>query len=95
VPRLDAVSDYIKYATDGGFRLVWLEDVSKETARTWDICLDVITNPGLWKLAYTMGTEFVSFLKTFKNMGDGVATGAFRYALLVSEKPTVAELAEQ
>ncbi len=45
VPRLDAMSDYLRLMHGAGLRLLWLQDVSKETARTWDICLDVVANP--------------------------------------------------
>jgi tocopherol O-methyltransferase len=94
VPRLDAVTDYISNITAHGLRLVWLEDVSKETAATWDICLSAIANPSLWSLAWAKGRDFVAFMETFKNMRDGFATGAFRYVLLVSEKPSVEQLRE-
>lgn len=87
LPSLDAVSHYITLLTAAGLRLVWLEDVSKETAATWDICLSAVTNPSTWSLAWTLGKDFVAFLETFKSMRDGFASGAFRYALLVAEKP--------
>lgn len=92
MPRLDSITDYITGITGCGLRLVWLEDVSKETAATWDICLSAIANPSLWSLAWTMGTDFVAFLETFKNMREGFATGAFRYALMVAEKPAAEQL---
>jgi hypothetical protein len=41
----------------------------------------------LWELAARHGREFVAFLKSFRAMREGFKSGAFRYALMVSEKP--------
>jgi hypothetical protein len=77
----------------GGLRVVYMEDVSMATARTWDLCLSTIASPSLWALAASRGLEFVAFLKAFKAMRDGFASGCFRYALIVAEKPRAEELA--
>jgi tocopherol O-methyltransferase len=87
LPKLDTMSTYISLLTAAGLRLVWLEDVSKETAQTWDISISAIMNPSMWSLAWTLGSDTIQFVKTFQNMKEGFSSGAFRYGLLVAEKP--------
>lgn len=89
LPPMETPSGYVNLAVAAGLRPLFYEDVSKETARTWDVCLELITNPSLWAMATTMGSDFVDFLVSFKAMRDGFASGAFRFSLLVMEKPTL------
>jgi tocopherol O-methyltransferase len=93
LPPMKTPSEYVNYAVAVGLRPIFYEDVSKETARTWDICLELIANPALWAMATTMGRDFVAFLHSFLAMKDGFATGAFRFSLLVNEKPTAEQTA--
>jgi len=92
LPPLCTATDYVRLAGDAGLRPVFYEDVSKETARTWDISLGLVSNPAVWALATSMGPDFIAFLKSFTAMRDGFATGAFRFALFVCEKPTAEQL---
>jgi len=50
-----------------------------------DISLSLL-NPSLFALAFTLGADFVNFLKAFQAMRRGFANGSFRYAVLVFEK---------
>ena len=45
-------------------------------------------------MAITMGLDFVNFLKAFTAMRDGFSTGAFRYGLMVAEKPPTDQISE-
>lgn len=92
LPPLCTAAEYVSLAADAGLRLVFYEDVSKETARTWDISLGLVASPAIWSLAASMGPDFVAFLKSFTAMRDGFATGAFRFSLFVCEKPTDEQL---
>lgn len=74
-------------AISAGMRLVWVEDVSARTAKTWDIGIAAIANPSTWGLAWTMSRDFIAFLEAFAAMRAGYASGAFRYACMVAEKP--------
>jgi len=91
LPKLEPVSRYFTLFTEAGGRIIYVDDVSKYCARTWDICLDLIAKPALWKMAWTMGSDFVAFLNAFKAMRDGFAVGAFRFTIVIGEKPTVEE----
>jgi tocopherol O-methyltransferase len=84
---LPDLSEYQKHFADNGLRLVHYEDISPKVAKTWDICLDIAKDRTLWRLASEHSKEFVSFLKSFKAMRDGFRSGAFRYGVLVVEKP--------
>ena len=78
LPRLDAMPDYAAGMSAAGLRLVWLLDVSKETAKTWDISMKLCADPALWQLMIGMGPDFINFLKAFGAMRDGFAAGVFR-----------------
>lgn len=80
-------SEYEKHFENNNLRLLFYEDISAEVARTWDLCLDIIKDKTLLQLAVRHGKEFVNFLKSFKAMRGGFRTGAFRYAVMILEKP--------
>jgi hypothetical protein len=89
---MKTVTDYINMFTSAGGRVIFVDDISKECAKTWDICLDLIANPAVWSMAATMGTDFIAFLKSFMAMKQGFATGAFRFTIVVGQKPTDEEM---
>ena len=93
LPPMKTVTNYIDMFTSAGGRVLFVDDISKETAKTWDICLDLIAKPAVWSMAVTMGTDFVAFLKSFLSMQSGFASGAFRFTIIVGEKPTDEQLA--
>lgn len=84
---LPDMAEYQSYISGNNLRLLHYEDISARVARTWDICLGMMREKAVWQLATQHGREFVAFLKSFKAMRDGFQSGAFRYALLVVEKP--------
>eukprot|EP01114_Cavostelium_apophysatum_P012889 TRINITY_DN2997_c0_g1_i1.p1 TRINITY_DN2997_c0_g1~~TRINITY_DN2997_c0_g1_i1.p1 ORF type:complete len:282 (-),score=73.03 TRINITY_DN2997_c0_g1_i1:29-874(-) len=85
LPHLNTIFDYISMLHQAGFRLVYSKDISKQTAKTWDICLSLIANPALWSLALNMGTDFVAFLKSFQAMKSAFCK-EFLYGMIVAEK---------
>ena len=54
--------------------------------RTWDLCLELLRDKTFWSFAAQRGGEFVAFLRAFKAMRAGFASGAFRYIAIVAEK---------
>lgn len=68
------------------FELIFYRDISAEVARTWDLCLEIIDRNTLWSLAALKGSDVLEFLRSFRAMRRGFASGAFRYALLVAER---------
>lgn len=84
---LPSLAEYKGHIDDNGLRLLHYEDISARVAQTWAVCLSMMKEKAVWQLAAQHGKEFVAFLKSFKAMRDGFKSGAFRYALLVIEKP--------
>ena len=83
---------YCNLLVAAGGRPIFMDDVSQECAKTWDICLDMLAKPELWGLAASMGTDFVAFLKSFHAMKEGFRTGAFRFTILIGEKPVLGQV---
>jgi len=90
LPRLSTLQDYAEALQRQGFKVLETEDISRQTAKTWDICLDLIASPSLWKLAVTNGKDFLHFLKAFQSMRAGFSSKAFIFGIVIAEK--IAEL---
>ncbi len=43
--------------------------------------------PSLMGIAYGLGADFVAFVQAFRAMKEGFEVGAFRYSILIAEKP--------
>jgi tocopherol O-methyltransferase len=84
--RLSTCAEYVRLLESNRFRILYCEDLSKHVAKTWDIGLEIIAQKTFWKLATKKGTDFVSFLRAFRAMQKGYASGAFRYVAIVAEK---------
>lgn len=83
---LPNLAEYKEHFDRNNLKLRYYEDISSKVAHTWDVCLDIAKDRVLWRLAYEHSKEFVGFLKSFKAMRNGFKSGAFRYALMISEK---------
>lgn len=81
--------EYERHLAARGLRLESYRDISAEVARTWDLCLELIRDRALWRVARQRGPDVVAFLGSFRAMRRGFASGAFRYAVLHAGKPAV------
>lgn len=91
--KLQIMDDYEHFLNSAGLRIMHREILNKNCAKTWDLCLDIISNKAFWELAAKHGSEFIAFLKAFRAMRAGFASGNFVYGLFVacaasSESPT-------
>jgi tocopherol O-methyltransferase len=84
--ELQTMEDYAAHITAGGLEVVRTEVLNRYCAKTWDFCLDIIWDKALWGLAAENGAAFVRFLRAFKDMRAGYASGNFIYGLLVAKK---------
>ncbi len=84
--ELHTVEDYSLLLKNNGMEVVTVENISKNTAKTWDISLEIIKNKMFWQLALKNGKEFVHFLKAFRAMKNGFSSGNFVYGLIVAKK---------
>jgi len=48
--------------------------------------LDILKNKALWQIAAEYGVEFLDFLRAFRSMRAGYASGNFIYGLLVAKR---------
>ena len=84
--ELQSMEDYRTHIRAAGLEVTRGEVLNKNCAKTWDFCLDIIKDKTLWGLAAQNGAAFVRFLRAFKDMRAGFASGNFIYGLLVAKK---------
>lgn len=85
--ELHTMDEYGALMRRHGLNVAKTEILNKQCAKTWDVCLDIIKNKAFWALAAKNGVAFVHYLKAFKAMREGFASGNFIYGLIVAEKP--------
>jgi len=84
--ELQTMEDYERYMAAGGMQVLESQVLNKNCAKTWDFCLDIIKDKALWALAVQNGLDFVRFLRAFKDMRAGFASGNFIYGMMVARK---------
>jgi len=82
--ELQVMDDYEDYLTSSGLQVLHREILTEHCAKTWDLCLDIINDKALWKLALEHGAQLVAYLKAFQAMRAGFASGNFIYGLFVA-----------
>src|SRR3984893_7283599 len=82
--ELQVMDDYEQFLISNGLQIVHREVLNKNCAKTWDLCLDIIKDKSFWVLAANYGADFVSYLKAFRAMRAGFASGNFVYGLFVA-----------
>ena len=82
--ELQVMDDYEQFLISNGLQIVRREVLNKNCAKTWDLCLDIIKDKSFWELAAKYGADFVSYLKAFRAMRAGFASGNFVYGLFVA-----------
>jgi tocopherol O-methyltransferase len=85
--ELSTMKAYEDLMSKNGLKVVKTETLNRQCAKTWDLSLDIIKDKAFWTLASTLGLAFVHYLKAFKVMREGFASGNFVYGLIVAEKP--------
>jgi tocopherol O-methyltransferase len=83
---LQTMEDYASHMTAANLEVRSSEVLNKCCAKTWDFCLDIIKDKALWAAALQNGADFVRFLRAFKDMRAGFASGNFVYGLMVAKK---------
>ncbi len=86
LPELSTASFYARTLQDCGCRILSAGDISAHVAKTWDVCLALTNFPVVWKFAMSHGSDFISFLRGFKAMKAGFASGAFQCQMLIAER---------
>jgi tocopherol O-methyltransferase len=86
--KLHEMDEYDNFLTSSGLQIVHRQVLSPNCAKTWDIGVNIIKNKSFWALAAKTGTEFVSYLKAFRTVRAGFASGNFVYGLFVATAPS-------
>ena len=84
--ELHTMEKYESLMSSSGLLVSKTEILNKECAKTWDLGADMIRKKELWVIAAKYGSAFVHFLKAFKAMRAGFASGDFVYGLIVATK---------
>jgi cyclopropane fatty-acyl-phospholipid synthase-like methyltransferase len=86
VPKLESPSIYMKYVTGAGLNVIEFDDLSTRVQKTWDLAIDLIKKPALWKFAAGRGKDFSAFLHGFRAMKAGYKAKALVYGVLIGQK---------
>ena len=89
VSKLETPCAYVNYISKAGLDVTIFEDLSANVLRTWDLAIELIREPALWKLAAARGKDFTAFLEGFAAMRAGYKSKALIYGTLVAQKTRV------
>ena len=84
--EMDTMEDYVELLESNGLRVVHDEILNENCSKSWDLGLDILKNKALWQIAAEYGPEIVDFLRAFRAMRAGFASGNFIYGLIVAKK---------
>jgi tocopherol O-methyltransferase len=85
--RLQTMDDYETFLASNGLKIRHREVLNQNCSKTWDLCIDILRDKELWKIAVQHGSAFVSHLRAFQAMRAGFASGTFVYGLFVASAP--------
>jgi hypothetical protein len=86
---LETMDDYESHLVASGLQIVHRQDLTRQCAKSWDLALEMIRDKSFWALAAKMGTDFVTYLKSFQAMRAGYASGNLVYGLFTASLPKV------
>jgi len=82
--ELQTMDDYERDFRSHRLQITHRENLNKHCAKTWDLTLEIIKDKSFWTLAAKLGPQFITYLKAFKAMRSGFASGNFVYGLFVA-----------
>ncbi len=82
--KLRVMDDYAQHLSANNLQINHREILNKQCGKTWDLSLDIIKDKSFWVLAAKLGPEFISYLKSFRTVRAGFASGNFVYGLLIA-----------
>lgn len=84
--ELETMDDYDSYLVANGLQIVHRQELTRQCAKTWDLGSDIIRDKSLWALAAKNGKDFLTYLRAYRAMRAGYASGAYVYGLFVARK---------
>ena len=85
LPELNTMCDYANILSRLGCRIITVRDISDHVTKTWEICVELTRLPDIWHFAFSRGSDFICFLRSFMVMKQAFRAGAFRCGLLIAE----------
>lgn len=86
MPNSYSINTYLEWFIKCGYRIVYAEDITVKTIKTWDVALSLIKKPALWKFAYREGAIFINFLRCIRAMRRAMHEDKLRYGVIIAEK---------
>jgi tocopherol O-methyltransferase len=86
--KLQVMDAYESLLASNGLKITHREVLNEHCAKTWDLCIDILRDKELWKIAVQHGAAFVAHLRAFQAMRAGFASGNFVYGLFVASAPS-------
>jgi tocopherol O-methyltransferase len=83
--ELHEMDEYAEFLVSSGLRIVHRQVLTPNCAKTWELSLHIIKDRSFWALAAKYGADFVTYLKAFRAMRTGYASGSFVYGLFVAK----------
>jgi tocopherol O-methyltransferase len=87
---LYSISTYLKWCLKYGYRIVYWEDITSRTIKTWDDALSVVKQPAVWKLAYKVSSEecreALKFFNSLRPMKLAMQKGRLKSGVIIAEK---------
>ena len=84
------LNGYLKWFINDGYRIIYSEDVTDHTIKTWDDALSVIKEPAVLKLASRITKEemgeILNFLKSISSMKRAMQKGRIKSGIVIAEK---------
>jgi hypothetical protein len=77
------MNEYSDFLVSSGLHMEHRQDLTVNCAKSWDLGSDIIKDKAPWSLAAKLGTGFITYLKAFRAMRAGFASGNFVYGLFV------------
>lgn len=87
---LYSLNTYLNWFMEEGYRLIYAEDITVHTIKTWDDVLSVLKETSVLKLAFRINKEelgvIFNFLKSIRAMKTAVKKGRLIAGIVIAEK---------
>lgn len=82
MPDIATLDDYVRWFSQSGFEVASAEDITRETAATWDEGVSILQAPRIARMALEVGREAIGLLSAVRGMREAMAKGFIRYGIL-------------
>jgi len=86
VPSMTTRAEYLRFAARHDFAITFTGNISNRVAKSWDLGMEIVSRPKVWKVAVQQGKLLVDFLKGVEAMRNGFSTKSFEYGILIAQK---------